>query len=238
VTFTITQQEPTYNFLTTVAIETADRVYYDAVHAWGRKSEVAVNVPSRPIRAVFNAANDIPVRRTRYYTMSNFIDDFYSSIMIYGTKRQIEANHTLAENFRTILADTYVEILVPLRKDCEVTDDELSSKDLIVVGGADDNGFVARMAEENKLPLAFDKNVFRWQERTYADPDDGLMIVLPNPYNGKKVLYLFVANSKLQLHYMTKSYRRSMPAWALFKGEEIVDQGYHEVGRFSFRLVQ
>lgn len=31
----------------------------------------------------------------------------------------------------------------------------------------------------------------------------------------------------MQLHDMTKAYHRGLPSWAVFKGDEVVDQGVH-----------
>ena len=50
------------------------------------------------------------------------------------------------------------------------------------------------------------------------------------------MLYLITANSALQLHQMTKSYARDLPSWAVFKGEKVVDRGYHPVERFSLAV--
>ena len=57
---------------------------------------------------------------------------------------------------------------------------------------------------------------------------------MPNPWNPGRVVYLIAANSALQLHQMTKQYQRGIPSWALFKGDEVVDQGHHEVAGFRF----
>jgi len=57
-------------------------------------------------------------------------------------------------------------------------------------------------------------------------------LVLPNPYNPDRVLYLIVANSAMQLYQMTRTYERGLPAWAVYKGAEVVASGYHPVERF------
>jgi len=168
----------------------------------------------------------------RYYTWSNFIDDFHRTLLVYGTSRQIEANHTLARRWQTTMADRYVEVLPTLLKDCEVTAEQLASHDIMLLGHPTDNGLVDRLADE--LPLGFARNLFRWRGVTYADPDDGLFLVLPNPRNPERVLYLILGNSAMELYQMTRSYPLEIRSWAIFKGEEIVESGYHEVERFIF----
>ena len=79
-----------------------------------------------------------------FYTWGNFIDDFHSTLIVYGTARQDEANHTLARRWQETLADAYVEILPPLVKDSELSPAEAASHDLMVVATLDDNALLAR----------------------------------------------------------------------------------------------
>ena len=43
-----------------------------------------------------------------------------------------------------------------------------------------------------------------------------------------------LANSALQLHRMTESYRRGIPSWALFEAGEITARGYHHPPSMKF----
>jgi len=49
------------------------------------------------------------------------------------------------------------------------------------------------------------------------------------------VVYLVIANSALQLYQMTKVYQ-PVPSWALFKGERVVEKGYHPKEGFEIEL--
>jgi hypothetical protein len=71
-----------------------------------------------------------------------------------------------------------------------------------------------------------------WNGRTYGDPDDGAILVYPNPFNPGRAVYLILANSALQLYQMTKAYQ-PVPSWAIFKGDQIVEKGYHAVDGFE-----
>jgi hypothetical protein len=175
---------------------------------------------------------DVPVVRQRYYTMRNFVDDFHSTLIVYGTSRQIEANHTIARRWQRHLADAYAEILPPVVKDSELSAEDLARHDLMLLGHPSDNGLVDRIA--GQLPVHFERNLFHWQEQTYAAPDDGLVLVLPNPFNPQRVLYLIVGNSALQLYRMTDHYNWGLQSWAVYKGDEVVDQGYHHPEGWTF----
>ena len=77
------------------------------------------------------------------------------------------------------------------------------------------------------LPAEFGPGWFRWQGRTFARPEDGLVLAFPNPWNPQRTVTLLAANSGLQLYHMTRSAPRGWQAWARFKGAEIAEKGYH-----------
>lgn len=231
VTLTVKQGENPYHFFTTIAVKTATAEIWKQIEVKGEgeKETIEFDVDQEPLTLTFNAGNDIPVDMKNYYTFGNSSDDFQNSTIVYGTNRQIEANHTMALKLQTVLADSYSEILPEIIKDSEISREELSRRDLFVLGDIADNRLLAGIAKELGIDLG--RNYFRWQGETYGDEDDGLIVVFPNPYNRQKVVYLIIANSSLQLYQMTRKYPR-IPSWAVCKGEKIVSKGYHPVGRY------
>jgi hypothetical protein len=134
--------------------------------------------------------------------------------------------------FQSVLGDAISESLPAVFKDCEASDTGLAGHDLIVLGSAEDNTMLARLAGE--LPVQLGKNWFFWQGRRYTRSDDGLFLALPNPANPERALFLFLANSALQLHEMTKSYPTGLSSWAVYRGAEVKEHGPHPVERFEF----
>ncbi|MEI6613711.1 MAG: hypothetical protein WCL37_02325, partial [Chrysiogenales bacterium] len=149
------------------------------------------------------------------------------------TCREIEAFHTLGLRFCTVLADAFSEILPPLHKDSEITQQLLADSDLILLGGSEDNLLTREVAE--KLGLKLGKNWFSWNGQVYGHESDGLVVVYPSPYNRQRMMTLIIANSALQLFQMTKAYQL-LPSWALFRGEKVVERGYHYPLAFSIDL--
>ena len=233
VVLSVSQDENPYVFATTVTVNTGKKNVVFLVKITEAHQDLVLNVPDKPVSVTFNSMNDIPVKRDAIYTMSSFYDDWHNTVIVYGTSRQIEANHTLALRYSKVLADRYSETLVPVIKDCEISPEKCASSDLILLGGPEDNTIVRQAAE--KLGLSIGKNTFTFQNTTYGDADDGLFVALPSPYNHEKIVYLFVANSALQLYHMTNEYHR-MPAWALFKGGRIYSKGYHTVDKYTISL--
>ncbi len=230
---TIKQTGEPYHFFTTVAIETEKGEKWETIEVKDAESSFSFSCPEKPAKVRINAGNDIPLPRENFYTFANYFDDYHHTIFVYGTTRQIEANHTLALRYRDLLADRFTEILPPVKKDSEIEEMELKTHDLFVLGGTADNELMKRIAE--KLGLVLGKNFFQWQGKTYGDSDDGLFVAYPNPYNPQKVVYLVIANSALQFYRMTKQYQQ-VPSWAIFKGEAMVKTGYHPMEALEFNF--
>jgi hypothetical protein len=235
VTLTVHQDGTVYPFRTVVAVESEKETEWKLIAVGKQDETMVLQVRNRPVRVLFNAGNDIPVRRTTSATLSNLLDDFSQAVIVYGTTRQVEANHTAGLTFQNTLANQFVEYLLPLRQDGELSAQDLSGHDLVVLGAPTDNSLTQEIAS---VPgLTWGRNFFVWRGKTYADADDGFFAALPNPRNPDRFVYLFAGNSALQLYQMTKRYQ-SLPSWAVFKGEAVVEKGYHEVGTLTSDLGQ
>jgi len=241
VKLSVTQKATTFDFLTTVGVQTDKQVLWRVVHVGPAGAQVSWDLKEQPKRVIFNVGNDIPVRRSNYRTLANLFDDFKSLMVVYGTSRQIEAEHTLALRYQTITADTFTESLPPVRQDAEVGDADFSSSDVVFVGVGSDNSALVRTAE--KLGVTVGRNSFTWEGRVYADPEDGLQAAFINPWNPSRMVILCVANSALELYQMTKRHQfpgasPTAPSWAVFKGETVVEKGFHPVEGMEVAVVE
>ena len=228
---TVSQPGAPYHLFTHVVVEAGAKRHVRRVEVAGRNTELTLSFDEKPSKIEFNALSDVPVENVNFYIWGNLIDDFHDTLIVYGTVRMDEANHTLARRWQETVANTYIEILPPLKKDSELTREQATSHDLIVMGTLNDNRWFG--AGVGDLPVKFGRNHFEWRGKTYGAPDDGLFLVAPNPLNRKRVMYIIAANSALQLHEMTKKYIRDIPSWAVFKGDEVAVKGYHPVATFE-----
>ncbi len=206
-----------------MAIDTANGTLWLPVSVKGPSCTTSWTIGAEPRGFRFNAGRDIPVATGKFFTFANFFDEFSHARIVYGTSRQIEGQHTLALRLQTTLADAFTETLTPLRKDSEIGPAELGQCDLIVLGGPADNALADSLARAAGLDAS--RNLFRWQGGTYAEPDDGLFVALPNPWNRSRAVYWFIGNSALELSSMLKR-PAGLPGWARFKGEQVVERGY------------
>jgi hypothetical protein len=235
VQLSMSQSGYAYRLTTSVLVETETRKVWKPITVQGVDTTLAITMQERPVHVSFNAGNDISVRRENFYTHANYFDDYDSTLVVYGTSQQDDANHTLALRYQTVLADAFTENLPMLRKDSEVSPADLASHDLIVLGGAAENPLTQRLSLD--LGIEIGRNTFTWQEKAYASADEGAILVFPNPYNPRKVAYLVAANSALQLYNMTKRHQ-PVHSWGIFKGSKLVEKGYHGMKHFDISLEQ
>ncbi|MCE1228891.1 MAG: C45 family autoproteolytic acyltransferase/hydrolase [Firmicutes bacterium] len=228
VTLTVRQKGEVYPFVTTVALETASSTRLERVEVKEAESRFTFTLPEAPTRLLFNAGRDIPVATAPAPVLPNLLDEWESLLFVPGTSHQVEANRSLLANFRNLVADTFTEVLPEIRPDAEVSAQDRQDRDLVIFGGIDQNALLARLAEEHKLPVTFGKGFFRFQGRTYAGAEDGIALALPNPWNPRRQIYLYSANTRVQLWQMTKALQRGLPNWALWKGSEVVARGFFE----------
>ncbi|MBN2365907.1 MAG: hypothetical protein JXL67_07045, partial [Calditrichaeota bacterium] len=224
VNLSVTQSGFSYHFLTSVKIVTDSTEIYQIIEISNPGETFTFTVNDKPHKILFNALNDVLLKSDNYFTWSNFFDDFNNTLIICGTRRQIEANHTLARRFSKVLADRYTEILTPVRKDSEINTEELKNFNLIILGSPEDNSLAAEVGSRPGLETG--KNYFKYNEIPYGRSDDGIFLSFPSPYNSERAVYLFHANSASQLYQMTRAFLR-MPSWAIFRGDRIVEKGYH-----------
>ena len=222
---TLRQEQPgeAYPLKTFLAVETEEGLSLFAVEGDEKQIPFSFTTSSKPLSVETHWSSPLPVNNPRFPTLNYLIEEFHDALLVYGTSRQIEANHTLGLRFQTTLADSFSETFIPLVKDGEVDEEELKNHDLILLGGPQDNGLTARVLPD--LNLEAGPGLFRWKGELFAKPDQGLFVALPSPFNPKKTVYLYLANSAMELYQMTKRFQ-NLPSWALFQGETATEKGY------------
>jgi hypothetical protein len=215
-----------YPFVAFASLETEKGAKLERLEVKGAQASFTLRSEARPTRLVFNAGNDLPMPRANFWVPGNVLDDWSATRLVFGTARELEAQRTLALTYRESLADGMTEVLLPLVPDAELGEADLATSDLVLFGGPADNGVVARLQAEGKLPLAAGSGWFTWQGRTYGRPDDGLFAAFPNPWNPRRMMVLILANSRTQQWAMTKAIPRGLPGWAIYRGADVQAKGH------------
>ena len=231
---TVTQTGAVYPLVAFAALESEKGVKLERLELKGGVSSFTLAAEGKPLRLTFNAGQDVPLVRANPWVPGNVLDDWSAALLVHGTAREVEAQRTLTQNYRDLLADWMTEVLLPVKADGDVSESELASRDLLVFGGPAENGLAARLQAEGRLPFAAGPGWFAWQGRTYGRPDDGLVAAFPNPWNPKRMIVFVVSNSRIQQWAMTKAIPRGLPGWTRYRGGEIQEKGHAQADGLVF----
>ncbi len=227
VSLKVRQKGAFYPFVSTVVLTTAKGSVLERVEVKSAEDHFVFKSVEQPLRLIFNAGGEIPVASALGSQLTNLQDEWERLLLVPGTSHQIEANRSLMGVFREQVADNVTEVLAEIRPDAEVTEQDLKERDLVIFGGIEENSLLARLAETGQLPVAFGKGFFRFQGRTFNRPEEGVAFAIPNPWNPRRMVYVYSANTRLQLWQMIRTFQRGLPGWALWKGSEITSRGFH-----------
>ena len=118
-----------------------------------------------------------------------------SAVLVYGTLRDAGANRFAAEQMQKHFLDAY-ESAVPIRKDFEVSPEELRSRDVIFVGRPEANSALAAWRES--LGLDYNGGVFRINGDAHASEHDALAFAARNPLDPTRMVLVVAGNSALR----------------------------------------
>jgi hypothetical protein len=137
-------------------------------------------------------------------------------VVVWGSKGQV-AQTDLNKKIAKSLAGSG-----PCVADTNVSDDLMSSHNLIVVGIAETNMWLAKVAD--KLPAKIKDGKVIADEQSYEKADMGIIIIYPNPLNPAKYLAVFTGTSEKALSNISTAYSQ-------MKSKKPADVGIFEVAQ-------
>lgn len=117
------------------------------------------------------------------------------AMLVYGTEAEAGANRYAAERIQLHLLERY-EQSVPVRKDFEVSEEDLRDREVIFVGRPETNSALA--AWQDKLNLKYAGAVFTIDAKEYGSEGDALMWAAANPLDAKHMVLVLAGNSPLE----------------------------------------
>lgn len=113
-------------------------------------------------------------------------------IIIYGTSHDQSAQKEAANHLRTEIARRFANFLPNAISDKDVTDEQLSSHYLLLVGRPSTNRISARCVEKSTtFPVGFESQSFRINDEIYAHSDTWVVAAGENPFNPRYSVVIF-----------------------------------------------
>src|SRR5262249_24906666 len=113
--------------------------------------------------------------------------------IVYGTLKEKQPQREAAELLQKKIARRWYNVLVPIKADDEVSEDDLKSHHLLLIGRSDSNAVAARFAKG--LPVTFGPGSFVLRGHTYAHPGSAVIVAGDHPLSPRHSVVLFAGLS-------------------------------------------
>lgn len=129
----------------------------------------------------------------------------------------------------------YAEGLPPVKKDIDLTEEDIQSRNLVLFGRPSNHAFLARIAEQ--LPIRIGDDFFQIGERRFTGAQIGLAMTYPNPLNPARYVVIFsgypwgekrASNHKFDLLPDFIVFNERMDAWV--ESNHALCAGFFDIG--------
>jgi hypothetical protein len=146
-----------------------------------------------------------------------------SSLVVYGTVREAGSNRYAAEQIQQKFMN-WLEHEIPVRKDFEVTDADLSSHNVIFVGRPETNSALA--AWKAKLGIEYEGAAFHIDNEDYPSEYDGLVVAAGNPLDPKRLAIVLAGNTALETVKMVNSFPPHGAEFTVYENTREIASGF------------
>jgi hypothetical protein len=164
-----------------VTVETDKGEVTRCVHIDGTSARVVVPTRDRPLRVVVDKYGQTAKSNGGPFSILTFESELEQTMIVYGTAGEQATNREAARALRQAIRAHGYNVTVPIRADNKVSDDELKSHHLLLIGRPDTNALVKKF--HSALPIAFGSGSFAVREEIYAHPDSAVLAAAENPVN-------------------------------------------------------
>jgi hypothetical protein len=139
---------------------------------------------------------------TPLYVAADIHERLGSAILVYGTMADAGANRYAAEELQKHFFRS-LESEVPIRKDFEVSDEELRTRDVVFVGRPESNSALATW--QDKIGFKSSGGMFDIAGQDHASETEGVMFTAANPVDRHHMVLVVAGNSALETVLLTKA---------------------------------
>ncbi len=200
-----------------LCVETDDGLAWENVSiAPGSDSSFELSPSHRPTRIVVDPRQQLLKTNGGPFSVRSFERELEETLIVYGTGPERASLREAAELLQRRIATQWSNYSVPVRSDSEVTDEELGSHHVLLVGRPAVNRLAARLRDA--LPVAFGPGSFTLLGQTYAHPASALVVAASNPANPRYSLVLFAGLSADATRRIAQSHPANAEVVASFSG--------------------
>ena len=162
-----------------VTLESAKGETTTTLKPGGTSWKFKVDSSEKPIRVSIDKYGRASIANGQAFTLSTFSHALTKTLIVYGTTDEAASNAEAAEEMQKAIIRRGSNITVPIRSDRDVTDAELSSHHLLLIGRPDCNRVSRDFA--GAFRVTFGPSSFRVGQDTYAHPGSAVTALATNP---------------------------------------------------------
>jgi hypothetical protein len=179
VTGSVFREGPAAPTVVDVTVETGDGEVTQSVELTGEHASFSVTTEARPRRVIVDKYGQTARANGGPFTVTSFTMELEKALIVYGTGDETPTNREAAEALQRALVERGSNYTVPVKSDREVTEDDLRSHHLLLVGRPDSNRVVERFRAG--LPVGFGRRSFTARHHNYAHALSAVLVAAPNP---------------------------------------------------------
>ncbi|MGH7178141.1 MAG: hypothetical protein ACREJC_12235, partial [Tepidisphaeraceae bacterium] len=164
-----------------VTLENEDDETTQTIAFEGGKASFKFDTEKKPMRVVANKYGFTPASNGWVFSTTSFMRDLDHTLIVYGTQDESSANREAAEEMQKAIRDSWKNYTVPIKSDIEVSDEDLRTHHLLLIGRPDCNSVTMKMREV--LPVKFGWRSFIIRGETYANMNSAIISAGENPLN-------------------------------------------------------
>jgi hypothetical protein len=164
-----------------VTVETAKDEVTREIRMDGTSVRIVVQTAEPPLRVVLDKYGQAAKSNGGPFSILSFHDVQEQALIVYGTTGEKPSQREAAEWLQQTLRAMGWNITVPIRADTEISEEELKTHHLILIGRPDTNSLVKKF--HHQLPVSFGSGSFAVREEVYAHPDSAVIAAAENPIN-------------------------------------------------------
>jgi hypothetical protein len=166
-----------------VTIETADDETTTTVPFVSDTADFHITSDKKPTRIVVDKYGTTPCLNGWIWPGHAFMRDLPHTTIVYGSRVEGVANRIAAEKLQEAIVEQWEHLVVPIKADTEITDDDLRGHHILLIGRPDCSDLIERLSPS--LPVTFGPRSFIARGQTYANAESAVIAAAANPMDGR-----------------------------------------------------
>jgi hypothetical protein len=143
------------------------------------RNHFQIDMDQRPQRLIVDKYARSAKANGGPFSVTSFDAELKQTLIVYGTSDELFSHMEAAHELQKAIIRSGPNITVPVKTDREVTEEELRTNHIILIGRPDSNRCMNRF--RSAFPITFGSRSFTVDKSVYAHPNSAVAAAAPNP---------------------------------------------------------